>query len=75
MSNELGPYQDLWVQTVFKGYHRTLVKSALQKNNFPISQSNICCGYSNEPSHLDGNFVHPKHMLKIIGKKIFTILH
>ena len=35
---------------------------------------NICCGYSKEPSQWDGSFEHPKHMVKIIGKKIFTIL-
>ena len=34
----------------------------------------ICCGYSKEPSQWDGSFEHPKHMLKIMGKKIFTIL-
>ena len=27
-----------------------------------------------ESSQLDGSFEHPKHMLKIMGKKIFTIL-
>ena len=26
------------------------------------------------PSQLDGSFEHPKHILKIMGKKIFTIL-
>ena len=30
---------------------------------------NICCGYSSVDS-----FEHPKHMLKLIGKKIITIL-
>ena len=35
---------------------------------------NICCGYSKEPSQWDGSFQHPKHMLKLMGKKIFTIL-
>ena len=34
---------------------------------------NICCGYSKEPSQWDGSFEHPKHMLKLMGKKIFTI--
>ena len=28
-----------------------------------------------EPSQWDGSFVHPKHMFKLIGKKIITILH
>ena len=35
---------------------------------------NICCGYSKESSQWDGSFEHPKHMLKLMGKKIFTIL-
>ena len=35
---------------------------------------NICCGYSKEPSQRDGSFEHPKHMLKLMGKIIFTIL-
>ena len=25
-------------------------------------------------SQLDGSFEHPKHMLKLTGKKIFTVL-
>ena len=36
---------------------------------------NICCGYSKEPSQWDDSFEHPKHMFKLIGKKIITILH
>ena len=36
---------------------------------------NICCGYSKEPSQSDGSFEHPKHMSKLMGKKIITILH
>ena len=35
---------------------------------------NICCGYSKEPSQLDGSFEHPKHMFRLMGKKIVTIL-
>ena len=35
---------------------------------------NICCGYSKEPSQWDGSFEHPKHMIKLMGKKIFTTL-
>ena len=54
---------------------------------FSFLSKNICCGYSKEPSHLDGPFEHPKHMIKLIGpfehpkhmikliaKKIFVIL-
>ena len=41
---------------------------------FLLLNQNICCGYSKEPSHQDGSFEHPQHMLKLMGKKIFTIL-
>ena len=42
---------------------------------FLFFNQNICCGYSKEPSHWDGSFEHPKHMLKVMGKKILTNLH
>ena len=42
--------------------------------NFLFLNQNICCGYLNEPSQWDSSFEHPKHMLKSIGKKKFTIL-
>ena len=32
-----------------------------------------CCGYSKESSQRDRSFEHPKHMLKLMGKKILTI--
>ena len=35
---------------------------------------NICCGYSKEPSERDGSSEHPKHMFKLMGRKIITIL-
>ena len=41
---------------------------------FLFLNQNICCGHSKEPSHRDGSFEHPKHMFKLIGKKIFSIL-
>ena len=41
---------------------------------FLFLNQNVGCGYSKEPSLWDGSFEHPKHMLKILGKKIFTIL-
>ena len=31
---------------------------------------NICCGYSKELSQWEGSFEHPKHMFKLMGKKI-----
>ena len=42
---------------------------------FLVLNQNICCGYSKEPSQWDGSFEHPKHMLKLMCKKIFTFLH
>ena len=55
---------ELSILTFFIGpRHRQLVKSGYQKNNFLISQ----------PKHMRRFFEHPKHMLKIVDKKIFTI--
>ena len=53
---------------------RALVKMCNRKIIFLFLNQNICCGYSKEPSQRDGSFEHPKHMLKVIGKKLFTIL-
>ena len=47
---------------------RTLVKSVKRKFNFLISQPKHMFGYSEEPS-----YEHPKQMLKLMGKKIFTL--
>ena len=55
-----------------KGRH--LVESAYQKIVFSFLNQNIYCGHSKEPSQSDGSFEHPKHMLKGMGKEIFTIL-
>ena len=52
---------------------RTLLKSAL-KILFLFLNQIICCGYSKEPSQWDSSFKHPQHMIKLMGKKIFTIL-
>ena len=52
---------------------RTNVKSGNRKIIFLSLNQNICCGYSKEPSQCDESFENPKHMLKIIGNKIFTI--
>ena len=41
---------------------------------FLFLNQNICCGYSKEPSQWEGSLEHPKHKLKLLGKKIFTIL-
>ena len=49
-------------------------KCAYWKIIFFILIQIICCGYSKEPSQWDGSFEHPKHVLKLMGKKIFTIL-
>ena len=46
--------------------------------NFQIRQVNMTRKYHNNrsqtnPRHQYGSFEHPKHMLKIMGKKIFTL--
>ena len=53
---------------------RTLGKSVNKTFTFLFLNQNICCRYSKEPSQWDGCFEHPKHTLKLIGKKIFTTL-
>ena len=50
------------------------VKRANRKIIFLFLNLNICCGYLKEPSQRDGSLVHPKHMLRFVGKKILTIL-
>ena len=50
-------------------------KGVYRKIIFLFLNQNICCGYSKEPSHGDGSFEHPKHMFKLMDKKIIAILH
>ena len=40
---------------------------------FLFLNQNISCGYSKEPSQWDGSLEHPKHMFKLMDKKI-TVL-
>ena len=46
--------------------------SAYQKTFLFLNQ-NIRFGNSKETVRIDGLFERPKHMLKMMGKKIFTI--
>ena len=41
---------------------------------FLFLNQNICCGYSKEPSRRDSSFENPKHVFKMMGKKIIAIL-
>ena len=41
---------------------------------FLFLNQNICCVYSKEPSHREGSSEHPKHMFKLMDKKIIAIL-
>ena len=41
---------------------------------FLFHNQNICCGCSIETSQWDGSFEHPKHMFRLLGKKIIVIL-
>ena len=54
---------------------RPLVNSVLQKNNFLISQSKHILWMLKRTVFRDGSFEHSKHMLKLLGKKVFTILN
>ena len=45
-----------------------------KKLDFLFLNQNICCGYSKEPSQWDDSFEGPKHMVKLMGKKILTLL-
>ena len=53
---------------------RTLVRVRNENLIFLFLNQNICCGYSKEPSQWDYSFEHTKHILKVMGKKVFTIL-
>ena len=56
-------------------YIRSSVKCVYQKINFLISQPNICCGYSKEPSQMRRFFWASTTYVKTdVDKKIFTIL-
>ena len=48
---------------------RTKLRVCIRKIIFLFFNQNICCGYSKEPSQLDGSFEHPKHMLKLWVRK------
>ena len=58
-----------WVNIIMWSYSRRN-----RKIIYLFLNQNIGCGYSKEPSQWDSSFEHPNHMLKIMGKKIFTIL-
>ena len=47
----------------------------MKKIMFLFLNQNICCGYSKELSQPDDSSEHPKQTLKMMGKKIYTVLH
>ena len=56
-------------------YH--IISNASLVNNciiFLFLNQNIYCGYSKEQSQGNSSFEHPKHMLKLMDKKMFTFL-
>ena len=53
---------------------RPLVKSAYQKFNFLIYKPKYMLWVLKRTVSMRGSFEHPKHMLQLMGKKIFTIL-
>ena len=46
----------------------------VMENYFPYLAQKICCAYSKEPSQEDGSFEYPKHIFKLMGKKVISIL-
>ena len=76
-----------WDRKRLSGYVETiqLILEVTDKTRSPVKcywklfflflNQNIYCGYSKEPSKWDASFEHPKHMFKLMGKKIITILH
>ena len=65
---------------IWANAYRCTIKAGLQirlrnwKLIFLFLNQNICCGYSKELSRWDGSFEHPKHMFKVVDKKIIAIL-
>ena len=49
------------------------VRVCNRKIFFLFLNQNICCWYSEELSQREGPFEHPKHMFKLVGKKMFTL--
>ena len=71
------PGPQLLVKIMFTGQTCELTRTLGVRNEnliFLFLNQNICCGYSKEPSQWDGPFEHPKHVLKLMGEKIFTLL-
>ena len=60
---------------VFTVHSMTGLYLRVQNENliFLFLNQNIYCGYSKELSQWDGSFEQPKQILKLMGKKIFTI--
>ena len=50
-----------------------MIEFLFEKFTFLSPQKNISCGYSKETSQRDCSFKHPKQMLKLMDKKLFTI--
>ena len=51
------------------------LRMCIKKLTSLFLNQNMYCGYSKEPSQRDGSgsFEHPKHKLKLMGKKVFTL--
>ena len=63
-----------WFYTTYTTFTGPKIWVRNEKLFFLFLKQNICCGYSKEPSHWDGSFEHPKHMYKLMDKKIIAIL-
>ena len=61
-------------RTNFEGKTGPHIRVCHWKLFFLFLNQNICFWYWKEPSRWDGSFEHPKHMFKLMDKKIITIL-
>ena len=62
-------YMDIQNNVIDMCIYRPPDKSAYWEIFSVFLIQNICCGYSKEQSQCDGSFEHPKHILKLMGKK------
>ena len=66
----------VWVVPIYWYTHISGLKLTVRNRKiiFLFFNQNLCCGYSKEPSQWDGSFEQPRHMFKLMDKKIIAIL-
>ena len=62
-----------WLHCYYHLLQHLFIEKCIIKKKLFLHQ-NICCGCSKEPSHRDGSFENPKHMLHLMVKKVLSFL-